>query len=127
MNKTYNRFILNKKSRKKNFKIKINKKSFKNKISFEGRIFKLSVKKNVWNWRFNKFNKDLMIYSKYINIKFHRFKNKIYIHNTLNKLERKNNYEIFKRIRLVNIYTLRAIKTDYKSISKKEGRISEYF
>jgi len=47
MNKTYNRFILNKKSRKKNFKIKINKKSFKNKISFEGRIFKLSVKKNV--------------------------------------------------------------------------------
>jgi len=68
-----------------------------------------------------------MIYSKYINIKFHRFKNKIYIHNTLNKLERKNNYEIFKRIRLVNIYTLRAIKTDYKSISKKEGRISEYF
>ena len=68
-----------------------------------------------------------MIYSNRINIKFHKFKKKIYLHNNLNKMQKKNNFKIFKDIRLVNVYTLRAIRTDYKAIRKKEGRISEYF
>jgi phosphorylcholine metabolism protein LicD len=92
---------------------------------FNGKSYKLSIKKNCYNFRFNRANKTIFTY-KNLNISNKRGLKKLYIFNLLSPYLRKKMVNILFRIRKYNTHTLRGIHTNTTSLNKRQGRISGY-
>lgn len=108
-----------------NTDLKIQKPYYSRKLFFDGKTYKLSIKRNIWHFRFNRVNRTIL-YPHNMNIYTKAMRKKIYIYNVLNKsLQRKINQK-FIEIRKYNTYTIRGLYTTNMVINKRVGRISEY-
>ena len=92
-------------------------------LKFDGKSYKLSIKPNCYNMRFNRANKLIWV-NKNLSITIRPYIKKIYLHNAI--LSRTPLYKIITSTRLVNAYTLRGIWSYHKTITKRQGLVSEY-
>ena len=94
-------------------------------VKFDGKSYKLNKKKNIFNFRFNKSNINVL---KLKNLKVvpHKFKKKLYIYpmNNLN-----NFWKIQRQLRIIrdaNTYTQRGLLKNTGVFFKRTGRVSGY-
>lgn len=104
---------------------KFNKKQNTSKIFFNGKSYKLSVKRKLYNFRFNRSNKTIMITN---NVKMvnYRGQKKLYIYNIKCSLLKKKLNEVMFKVRKYNTHTLRGLHTNNTTLNKRVGRISGY-
>jgi hypothetical protein len=93
------------------------------KLYLDGKSYKITIKPNVVNFRFNRSHKQYFV-SKHITFINKGGKKKLYLRN--NRLLKKNLNKLIYQVRLVNTYTLRGLWGNSLSIAKRSGRISEY-
>lgn len=105
----------------KNF-IKRNR-TLSSKVFFTGKSYKISVKKNILNFRFNKANPNILTGS---NLRFinKNGQKKLYFLNA--QLCEKTLKMLIVKVRRANTYTLRGLWADTDVLDKRTGRISEY-
>lgn len=104
---------------------KFKKKNYTEKFFFQGKSYKLSIKKSAYNFRFNRVNKTIFIH-KNLNIVNKKMRKKIYVYNILTKKSCKNLNKSLLQIRKYNTHTLRGIYTSSISLNKRAGRVSGY-
>lgn len=101
------------------------KKNYTTKITFSGKSYKLSIKPNIYNFRFNRSNKNILVFNN-IKIKNYRNKKQLYMYNCKDKsIIRKINKSMLS-VRKYNTHTLRGIYTTKISLNKRLGRVSGY-
>lgn len=104
--------------------IKKNKK-FSRKFYFDGKSYKLSIKKNIYFFRFNRVNRTILFVNN-LNLFTKGLRKKIYIYNIYNNKNNKKIQKIIFSIRKYNTYTLRGIYMNINVLNKRTGRVSEY-
>lgn len=94
------------------------------KFFFDGKSYKLSQKKRVWLYRFNRSNKTVFYGHNYV---YHTLmRKKGYIFPFFQNSEKTRYCGIVNQIRKSNTYTIRGIYTSKNYFYKRQGRISEY-
>jgi len=101
------------------------KKKYVEKVFFQGKSYKLSIKANIYNFRFNRANKTILC-STNLNIKNLGMRKKLYIYNATNITTRKKLNKSLLKIRKYNTHTLRGIYSSSINLNKRVGRISGY-
>lgn len=101
------------------------KKKYVEKIFFQGKSYKLSIKRNIYNFRFNRANKTILCNTN-LNIKNLKMRKKLYVYNSTNDTIRKKLSGVLLKTRKYNTHTLRGIYNSSTNLNKRAGRVSGY-